>query len=180
MKVWDLHAITDSIHLGSAPTWKQLMFGVVVATVALTGIEAASGLAGEVRLDKPALKRLVVLGTITILVWFVAISIIALMAQPVHGTHTALAATSGSTPRVLGVVSAYEPSLASRRAPLRGRRHRHGRAGLGPQRRDARPVAAGLRAGHQPPDPQRGGAPAPAPLDAVRGHRRRRGARRSG
>jgi basic amino acid/polyamine antiporter, APA family len=109
VKVWDVHAITDSIHLGTAPTWKHLLFGLVVATVAVTGIEAASGLAGEIRLDKPALKRLVVLGTITILVWFVSISIIALMAQPVHGTHTALADQWLDAP-VLGVVSAYEPA----------------------------------------------------------------------
>ena len=106
VKVFDVHKITDSIHLGSAPTVRHLLFGAVVATAALTGIEAASGLAGEVRLDRPALKRLVVLGTVTILVWFVAISIVALMAQPVVDGHTALSTRWIEAP-VLGVVDAY-------------------------------------------------------------------------
>jgi APA family basic amino acid/polyamine antiporter len=108
IKVFDVHKITDSIHLGSAPTVGHLLFGAVVATVALTGIEAASGLAGEIRLHERALRRLVVLGTVTVLVWFVAISIIALMAQPVVGTHTALADRYIEAP-LLGVVSAYDP-----------------------------------------------------------------------
>ena len=109
VKVFDVHKITDSVHVGSAPSVRHLIFGTVVATVALTGIEAASGLAGEVRLDRGALRRLVVLGTITILVWFVSISIIALMAQPVIDGHTALAGRWIQAP-VLGVVSAYDPS----------------------------------------------------------------------
>ena len=109
VKVWDVHKITDSIHLGSSPTVRDLLFGAVIATVALTGIEAASGLAGEVRLDRPALKRLVVLGTVTILVWFVSISIIALMAQPVIDGQTALATDWINAP-ILGVVDAYQPT----------------------------------------------------------------------
>jgi APA family basic amino acid/polyamine antiporter len=109
VKVFDIHKITDSIHLGSAPTVSHLLFGAVVATVALTGIEAASGLAGEIRLHERALRRLVVVGTVTVLVWFVAISTIALMAQPVVGTHTQLADRYIAAP-VLGVVSAYEPA----------------------------------------------------------------------
>jgi len=109
VKVWDVSAITDSIHLGSAPTVDHLLFGAVVATVALTGIEAASGLAGELRLHKQALRRLVILGTVTILVWFVAISIIALMAQPVVGSHTPLGDQWVEAP-VLGVVSAFDPT----------------------------------------------------------------------
>jgi basic amino acid/polyamine antiporter, APA family len=108
-KVWDVSAITDSIHFWSAPTVDHLLFGAVIATVALTGIEAASGLAGELRLHKQALQRLVILGTVTILVWFVAISIIALMAQPVVAGHTPLGDQYVEAP-VLGVVSAYDPT----------------------------------------------------------------------
>ena len=52
-----------------------------------------------------ALKRLVILGTVTILVWFVAISIIALMAQPVVGAHTPLGDKYVEAP-VLGVSTA--------------------------------------------------------------------------
>jgi APA family basic amino acid/polyamine antiporter len=107
-KVFDFGTISDSIHLGSAPTWANLLVGAVIATVALTGIEAASGLAGELRMRGPDLKRLVGLGTLTVLVWFVGISIIALMALPVINGHTALGGKDLEAP-ILGVVSAYSP-----------------------------------------------------------------------
>ena len=41
--------ITDSIELGSMPPWEDAIFAVGVASVAVIGVEAASGLAGEVR-----------------------------------------------------------------------------------------------------------------------------------
>jgi basic amino acid/polyamine antiporter, APA family len=109
IKVFDVGKITDSIHVGSAPTWNNLLVGAVIATVALTGIEAASGLAGELRMRGADLKRLVALGTVTVLVWFVCISIIALMALPVVGGHTALGGKDLEAP-ILGVVSAFSPS----------------------------------------------------------------------
>jgi basic amino acid/polyamine antiporter, APA family len=109
IKVFDLSKITDTIHLGSTPTWSRLLVGAVIATVALTGIEAASGLAGELRMRGPDLRRLVVLGTVTVFVWFVSISIIALMAEPVRGGHTAIAGDDIAAP-ILGVVSAFESS----------------------------------------------------------------------
>jgi APA family basic amino acid/polyamine antiporter len=108
-KVFDFGKISDSIHLGSTPTWANLLVGAVIATVALTGIEAASGFAGELRMRGPDLKRLVGLGTLTVLVWFVCISIIALMALPVVNGHTALGGKDLEAP-ILGVVSAYSPS----------------------------------------------------------------------
>jgi len=106
--VFDFGKITDSIHLGSAPTWDNLLVGAVIATVALTGIEAASGLAGELRMRGPDLRRLVVLGTVTVLVWFVCISIVALMALPVVGGQTPLGSTHINAP-ILGVVTTYSP-----------------------------------------------------------------------
>ncbi|HYY73839.1 MAG TPA: amino acid permease [Solirubrobacterales bacterium] len=107
VQVFQVSKITDSIDLGSAPSWDDLLIGAVIATVALTGIEAASGLAGELRMRGPDLRRLVVLGTVTVMVWFVAISITALMALPVHGAHTALGDSPALQAPVLGVVSTY-------------------------------------------------------------------------
>jgi APA family basic amino acid/polyamine antiporter len=74
----------------------------------LTGIEAASGLAGELRMRGADLKRLVVIGTTTVFVWFVGISIIALMALPVLNGHTELGGKYLEEP-ILGVVTAYSP-----------------------------------------------------------------------
>ena len=56
----------------------------------------------------------------------------------------------------------------ARRGALRGGRHRGGDAARRDERADARPCEARLLARHQPPDPQRGGAPAPAPRHPLR------------
>ncbi|HEX6712286.1 MAG TPA: amino acid permease [Thermoleophilaceae bacterium] len=104
----DPKVATDTIHLGSAPRWDDLIFGLVVATVALTGIEAASGFAGDVQAATAELKRLVMVGTLVVLVVFVGVSALAVMAIPVTGTTTALGSTYVEAP-VLGIVEQFDP-----------------------------------------------------------------------
>jgi APA family basic amino acid/polyamine antiporter len=87
---WDVGAITDSIDLGSTPQWDELLFSTVVAGVALIGVEAASGLAGEVRVGRRGLRRVVMATAVVALVLFVAVSVAGLMALPVVGGQTAL------------------------------------------------------------------------------------------
>jgi APA family basic amino acid/polyamine antiporter len=101
-------AITENVHLGTAPTWSNLIFGLVVATVALTGIEAASGFAGDVQAAPGELRRLVMIGTGVVLVVFVGVSAVAVMAVPVHGAATELGTTYVEAP-LLGLVSRFEP-----------------------------------------------------------------------
>src|SRR3712207_2139380 len=55
--LFDLGAVLESIGLGTAPRWEDLVFAAVVATIASTGIEAASGLAGELRVGRGGLRR---------------------------------------------------------------------------------------------------------------------------
>src|SRR4051794_31346526 len=104
----DPKVATDSIHLGSAPSWEDLIFGLVVATVALTGIEAASGFAGDVQAATVELRRLVVIGTGVVLVVFVGISAVSVMAVPVIGDTTALGTRYVEAP-VLGIVDQFDP-----------------------------------------------------------------------
>jgi APA family basic amino acid/polyamine antiporter len=104
----DTSVVTDSIHLGSAPQWDDLIFGLVVATVALTGIESASGFAGDVHAATKELRRLVTIGTAVVLVVFVGISVLAVMAVPVTGTTTELGTKYVASP-VLGVVDQFHP-----------------------------------------------------------------------
>jgi basic amino acid/polyamine antiporter, APA family len=106
--LFDPGAILDTIHLGSSPRWPDLMFAAVVATVASTGIEAASGLAGEVRVSRQALRRVVIVGAGGVLLLFGAMSVVALNAVPVHNGSTALAGRFLEAP-VLGVVSSFDP-----------------------------------------------------------------------
>ncbi len=103
------HLILDSIHLGTSPAWDDLIFAAAVATVAATGIEAASGLAGDVKVGHGALKRVVLVGAGGVFILFGGMSVLALMAVPVHDGATALGDRYAEAP-VLGVVSAFDPS----------------------------------------------------------------------
>jgi APA family basic amino acid/polyamine antiporter len=105
--LFDPGAITDSIELGSAPAWDDLIFAAVVATVAAIGVEAASGLAGEVRVGRRGLRRLTFVGGAAVLLMFGGMSVLALMAVPVEDGATALGSRYAEAP-VLGVVSAFE------------------------------------------------------------------------
>jgi basic amino acid/polyamine antiporter, APA family len=104
----DFGAITDGIHLGTSPSWEDLIFASAVATVALTGIEAASGLASEIRVGRRALRRLVFIGGISALIVLVLVSIVALINVPVVNGETALGTRYVEEP-LLGVANAYSP-----------------------------------------------------------------------
>jgi basic amino acid/polyamine antiporter, APA family len=105
---FDAGAIFDSVNLGETPTWGDAIFAAVVASVALMGVEAASGLAGEVRVGRRGLRRVVIASATVALVLFVAVSAAGLMAQPVQGGETPLGDRFLEAP-VLGIVAAYDP-----------------------------------------------------------------------
>ena len=107
---YDPGAVVDTIELGSRPQWDELLYGLVIACVALTGIEAASGLAGEIRVNRPALRRVVAVtaGFVTLL--FIGVSVLALQAQPVIGDSTGLGAAPYLEAPVLGVVAPIDPA----------------------------------------------------------------------
>jgi APA family basic amino acid/polyamine antiporter len=100
--------VIDSIHLGSAPSWRDLIFAGVLASVAAIGIEAASGLAPEITVEPGGLKRLVAFGAAATLLILVGVSTVAVMTVPVHGAHTALGGKYLEAP-MLGVVSGLHP-----------------------------------------------------------------------
>jgi basic amino acid/polyamine antiporter, APA family len=105
---WDPDAIVDSVDLGSAPELDDLVFATVVAGVALIGVEAASGLAGEVRVGRRGLRRVVLVSAGAALLLYVGVSVAALMAVPVVDGQTALGDRYLEAP-VVGIVSAFEP-----------------------------------------------------------------------
>jgi APA family basic amino acid/polyamine antiporter len=80
---FDPGAITDNLKIGEVPTWSDLIFGMTVAVIAFTGIEAAANLAPEVRVGREALRRTVGAGAAVVLLVFVGMSAVALMALPV-------------------------------------------------------------------------------------------------
>ena len=106
--LYDPALILDSIDIGVAPRVSDLLFACVIASLAFTGIEATSGLAGDVRVNRQGLRRfLVATGAVGILV-FLGISVVALVAVPVRAGATELGGRYLEAP-VLGIVSAYEP-----------------------------------------------------------------------
>ena len=106
---WDPAAIVDSVDLGAAPGWNELLFATVVAAVGLVGVEAASGLAGEVRVGRRGLRRVVLVTAATAVILLFGVSVAALMAQPVVGGETALGGRFLEAP-VLGIVATFEPA----------------------------------------------------------------------
>jgi APA family basic amino acid/polyamine antiporter len=102
------HTLLDPIHLGSAPSWSGLIFALTVAAISFTGLESAAGLAGEVRISKGQLKRLVGTGTATVVIIYVGIALVAVTALPVHNGHTQLATRFLDDP-VVGIVGQMKP-----------------------------------------------------------------------
>ncbi len=99
-------ALTSSIHLGTAPSWSNLVFALTITVIAFTSLESASGLAGEVAVGRRGLRRLVTSAGLSVLVVYVGIALVAVVAVPVHGTTTALGGRYVDAP-VLGIASAF-------------------------------------------------------------------------
>jgi APA family basic amino acid/polyamine antiporter len=113
--LWSPGALTDNIDLGTAPTWKGLFIALILSTVAGTGIESASGLAGEIKIGRRELKSVVAASTASTITIFTGISMIALMADPVTvaggGESTAIADQYVENP-VIGVVRGFHGESA--------------------------------------------------------------------
>jgi len=107
--LFDAGALVDSVDLGVTPGWNDLIFATAVATVAATGIEAASGLAGDLRVGRRGLRRVMAASAGALVLVFGGITVIALMAVPVRGGETELGGRFEDAP-LLGVVSAFDPS----------------------------------------------------------------------
>jgi APA family basic amino acid/polyamine antiporter len=108
----DFGGLVDSIDLGESPTWEGLGFAAVVASVTLTGIESASGLAGELRVGRRGLRRVVAVGGVAMLILFVGMALVAILALPVQDGATELGGRFQDAP-VVGVASQLEPAWIS-------------------------------------------------------------------
>jgi APA family basic amino acid/polyamine antiporter len=107
--VLSLPRVFDGVHLGISPGWSDVVFALAIAAAAAsTGLDASSGLAGEVAIGRRGLRRLVMARAGTVIVLYVGISLVALSALPAQGGHTALGDRYLDAP-LLGVVGQYEP-----------------------------------------------------------------------
>ena len=106
--VVDIDALTKTIDLGTSPEWSDLMFALTVSAVAFTSLESASGLAGEVRVSRRELKRLIASATVSVLVIYVGISLVAVAALPITPGASPLTGDALNAP-VLALVSKFDP-----------------------------------------------------------------------
>jgi basic amino acid/polyamine antiporter, APA family len=106
--VLDPSLLLDQVHLGTAPSWSELVFALSVAMVAYTGIETVSNMAEEARDPGRDVPKAVNLVLVAVLGVYAGISVVALSALPVteHAGHftTALGTTYENDP-VLGIVN---------------------------------------------------------------------------
>src|ERR1700761_4236807 len=78
--------LSQTIHLWTAPTVRDLAFALPIAIIAFTGLEAAASLAGDVSTSGRALKRLLLPGSSIIVLIYVGISLVGVGALGVdHG-----------------------------------------------------------------------------------------------
>jgi APA family basic amino acid/polyamine antiporter len=106
VKFFNVHTLLDPIHLGTTPQWDDVLFACGVATVVFTGLESASGLAGEVGVGRAGLKRLILSVSGTIMVVYVGIATVALTALPVVGNATSLSRNFLEAP-MLGIAESF-------------------------------------------------------------------------
>ena len=95
------------------PSLDGFVFAAAVASAGLTGIEAASGLAGEIRPRARALRRAVFLGAGTVIALFVGLSVVALAQVKVGDRPTVLDLRYVEAP-VLALVAGLEPPWLAR------------------------------------------------------------------
>ncbi|HEX8101826.1 MAG TPA: amino acid permease, partial [Solirubrobacteraceae bacterium] len=112
----DGDVLTHPATAGGSPSAGELLFAFTLALVAFAGIDASSGLAGEVAISRRGLKRLVGARVLAATVPYVGIGIVAVSALPVDTGLKGSDQNLIDAP-VLGVVSAFEPEWL--REPLR-------------------------------------------------------------
>src|SRR4051812_28559480 len=98
--------LLHQVHLGTVPTWSELIFALSVAMVAYTGIETVSNMAEEARDPGRDVPKSVNLVLFAVLGVYAGMSVVALSALPVVHGATALGTKYANDP-VLGVVSAF-------------------------------------------------------------------------
>jgi basic amino acid/polyamine antiporter, APA family len=101
--------LSETVNLGTFPTWSDLAFAFPIAVIAFTGLEAAASLAGEVKASVRQMRRLVIPGSAVIVLIYVGIAIVGISALPVHDGKSALGETHLNAP-VLGIVEAFKPA----------------------------------------------------------------------
>jgi APA family basic amino acid/polyamine antiporter len=108
--IFDPSVLVHQVHLGTAPSYRELIFALSISMVAYTGIETVSNMAEEAREPDRDVPRTVNYVLIAVLGIFAGISTISLVALPVTqdaaGHFSTQLGTTYKEDPVLGIVSA--------------------------------------------------------------------------
>ncbi len=107
--VFNVGDLVDPIQLGSSPSWSGVIFGLTIAAAPFIALESGSGLAGELRVRRQALRHLIVTRNLSVVVIYFGIAVVALCALPVVNGKTGLGAPGVVDAPLLGVVGALDP-----------------------------------------------------------------------
>ncbi len=111
--LWNPDQLTQGIDVGVTPTWKELLIALILSTVAGTGIESASGLAGEIKIGRRELKAVVASSAASTVTIFTGLALVAFMADPIttaSGQQFAPVVGPYLEDPVVGIVKGFEPS----------------------------------------------------------------------
>src|SRR3989440_6065303 len=108
--IFNPSTLINQIHLGVAPSYRELLFALSISMVAYTWIETVSNMAEEARDPDTDVPRTVNYVLFAVLGIFAGISIISIVALPVTqdsaGHYSTLLGTKYESDPVLGIVSA--------------------------------------------------------------------------
>jgi APA family basic amino acid/polyamine antiporter len=85
-----------------------VIYALAITTVAFMSLESASGLSGELAVSRTGIRRITWGASLTILVVYVGMAVVAVTAVPILGGHSALATSHLGAP-VIGIVERFHP-----------------------------------------------------------------------
>ena len=104
--ILDPDALTDPASLGGTPSVEDLVFAFTLTLVTFAGIDASSGLAGEVAVGRKGLKRLMTARMLAFIP-YIGVSLVAISALPLSDLRNAGPDDYVDAP-MLGVAAAFE------------------------------------------------------------------------
>ena len=89
--------LIEQVHLGVAPTWSHLIYGLSIGTIAYTGIETISNMSEEAANPDRDVPRAINFVLLAVLIVYLGISMTALSAMPVKPNVLAVDTATGET-----------------------------------------------------------------------------------
>lgn len=101
--LFEPEVLTDPAAIAGTPSWEDIVFAFPLVLVAFSGIDASSGLAGQVKIGRAGLRRLIGVRLVAAIVPYIGIALVASSVLPQTGDRWLEAP-------LLGVAASFEQS----------------------------------------------------------------------